>query len=136
MNKLIVALIASAFATAVFAQDAMKKLETPKDKTKQGEVQSATQAGTDATATQEQEKKGVAEGKGAKGTPKALTGTKEKQAATAGTTSKEAEGVAGGGRAAGAQADKDKANKAEKKPLTTTKEKQEAVEANKSKATP
>jgi hypothetical protein len=81
MNKLMIALIASAFAATAAAQGTMEKLESPKAKAKQAEVDAATKAGTDATATKAAEQKGVQDAKAAKGTPKALPTTKDKQQA-------------------------------------------------------
>jgi len=78
MNKLIVALIASAFAMTAAAQGVG---QTPKDKTKQSEVDAATKMGTTSTATQEAEKKGVADAKAAKGTAKDLPTKSDKSKA-------------------------------------------------------
>jgi colicin import membrane protein len=126
MNKLIVGLIAGAFASTAFAQAAM---QTPADKAKQAEVQSITKQAAEGADVSAQ-KAGAAANvdKTQKGTPKALTTTKEKQAAVQGTTVPGSTSTAAT-QAAGAAAAKDKAQKGDPKALTTTKEKQQAVSA-------
>jgi hypothetical protein len=76
MNKLIIALVAGTFATVAAAQ-------APKATTaeKQKEVDAATKAGTDSTATMAREQKGVQDAKAAKGTPKDLPTKADKQKA-------------------------------------------------------
>ena len=71
MNKLIVALIAGAFASTAFAQAAM---QTPADKAKQNEVSATTKAAAEGADVSSQ-KAGAAANKAKteKGTPKALT---------------------------------------------------------------
>ena len=64
MNKLIVALIAGAFATVAAAQAPAPATKTME---KQKEVEAATKAGTDSSATMAREQKGVADAKAAKG---------------------------------------------------------------------
>ena len=78
MNKLLIALIASAFSATVAAQGAMQKLETPADKAKQKEVEAATKDTTGAAATTAGA--AAAKDKMAKPAPKAPMTEKEKQA--------------------------------------------------------
>jgi hypothetical protein len=124
MNKYIVALIASAFASTAFAQAAG---ETPKDKAKQSEVSATTKAAAEGADVGAQ-KAGMAatEAKKQKGTPKALTTKQEKQAAVQSTTVPASTSTATT-EAAGKAAAKDKAEKGTPKALTTKQEKQKAV---------
>src|SRR5258706_4378575 len=92
MNKLIVALIASAFATTSFGQSIMTT-DTAREKwkAKQAEVQAATISGTDATLSEMQEQEGVAEAKAAKNAPKVLPTKTDKSRAVQATTATEYE---------------------------------------------
>ena len=126
MNKLIVAIIAGAFASTAFAQAAM---QTPADKAKQNEVSATTKAtaeGSDVSAV----KAGAAAdvNKTQKGTPKALTTKQEKQAAAAATTKAGSQGAETTIKAADA-ASKDKAQKGTPKALPTAADKQKAAAA-------
>ncbi len=126
MNKLIVAIIAGAFASTAFAQAAM---QTPADKAKQNEVSATTKGaaeGADVSAV----KAGAAAdvNKTQKGTPKALTTKQEKQAAVKGTTVPGATSTAST-EAAAAAASKDKAEKGTPKALPTKADKQKAAAA-------
>src|SRR5262245_39170907 len=85
MNKLIIALVAGTFAAVVSAQAPNPK-SSEKNQAKQSEVGAATKAGTDSTATQAAEQKGVMDAKATKGTPKDLPTKADKQAATAAAT--------------------------------------------------
>jgi len=128
MNKLIVALIAGVFATAAAAQGTMG--ETPKDKSKQSEVQQSTQKAVEGSqenrATQSKE---VQKLKGEKGQPKALTGAKQKQQAAGGATQAGTEGSLEQRQAQSKQVQKLKGEKGTPKALTTKKEKEEAVQS-------
>ena len=137
MNRLIVALIASTFATAAFGQSTMTT-DTAKEKTKakQAEVQVATISGTDATQSEMQEQKGVAEAKAAKNTPKVLLTKADRSRAVQATTAMEYEGADVGGRVSAGGSVEAKADKDQPRALKTTKEKQEAVAAMRSLATP
>ena len=128
MNKLLIALIAGSFAATVGAQGTMPG-ETPKDKSKQGTVESATKGSTDTAVRQSQEKAGVADAKASKGTAKALPTKQDKQKAvdastaasttTAATMAQEQQGV------------KDaKAAKGTPKALPTKQDKQKAVDSS------
>ena len=94
MNKLLIALIAGTFAATVGAQGTTTPaeppkapmMETPKDKAKQGTVESATKGSTDTAVRQSQEKAGVAEAKASKGTAKALPTKQDKQKAVDSST--------------------------------------------------
>ncbi len=125
MNKLIIAVIATAFASTAFAQAVG---ETPKDKAKQSEVSATTKAtaeGADVTS----QKAGAAANvnKTQKGTPKALTTKQEKQAAVSATTKAGAQGADINAQTAGSTAIKDKGEKNTPKALPTKSDKQKAV---------
>ncbi|MFO1311351.1 MAG: hypothetical protein U1F41_04730 [Burkholderiales bacterium] len=76
MNKLIVALIAGAFATVAAAQTAMPG-QTPADKTKQKDVAATTQAGSGSSAsTQKTAAEQAANTAKSKETPKMTTAEK------------------------------------------------------------
>jgi hypothetical protein len=124
MNKLIVAMIAGAFASTAFAQAAM---QTPADKAKQNEVSSVTKQAAEG-ADMSPQKAGAAANKAKteKGQPKALTTKQEKQAAVQSTTVPGSTSTATT-QAAGVAAAKDKAEKGQPKALTTKQEKQKAV---------
>ena len=85
MNKLLIALIAGTFAATVGAQGTMPG-ETPKDKSKQTTVESATKGSTETAERQGQEAAGVAAAKASKGTPKDLPTKADKQKAVDATT--------------------------------------------------
>ena len=122
MNKLIIALIAGTFATVALAQ-----APAPVDKAaKQKEVEAATKAGTDSTATMAAEKKGVAEAKATKDTPKALPTKADKSKAVAATTKTGNDSAAQAAREAKGVADA-KATKDAPKALPTTGDKQKAA---------
>ena len=121
MNKLIVAIIAGAFASTAFAQAAM---QTPKDKAKQAEVSATTSAAVDSANTTKQAEEAT-KLKAQKGTPKALTTKKEKQAAVDATTTAGSQGASTTMDAEAAS--KLKAQKGTPKALTTKQEKQKAV---------
>jgi hypothetical protein len=124
MNKLIIAAIATAFASTAFAQ-AMG--ETPKDKAKQAEVSATTQQNAEgANISAQKTGKEADKLKAQKGTPKALTTTKEKQAAVQGTTVPGSTSTAST-EAAGKAADKAKMEKGQPKALPTKADKQKAV---------
>ena len=137
MNRLIVALIASTFAPAVFGQSTMTT-DTAKEKTKakQAEVQIATISGTDAAQSQMQEQNGVAEAKAAKNTPKVLLTKADRSRAVQVVTAMEYEGADVGGRVSAIGSVEAKTDKDQPRALKTTKEKQEAVAAMRSLATP
>jgi hypothetical protein len=124
MNKLIVGLIAGAFASTAFAQAAM---QTPADKAKQNEVSATTKAAAEG-ADMSPQKAGAAANKAKteKGQAKALTTTKEKQAAVQSTTVPGSTSTAST-QAAAAAASKDKAQKGTPRDLPTKAEKQKAV---------
>jgi len=124
MNKFIVGFIAAAFASTAFAQAAM---QTPADKAKQNEVSAATKAAAEGADVNPQ-KAGAAANKAKteKGQPKALTTTKEKQAAASATTAAGSQGAAGTLQDA-ATADKLKAQKGQPKALPSKADKQKAV---------
>lgn len=125
MNKIIVGIIAGAFASTAFAQAAM---QTPADKAKQNEVQSITkQAAEGADMSPQQAGAAANKAKTEKGQPKALTTTKEKQAAVSGTTTAGSQGAQTAKDAAAADALK--AQKGQPKALATKQEKQQAVSA-------
>jgi hypothetical protein len=127
MNKLLIALIAGSFAATVGAQGTMPG-ETPKDKSKQATVESATKGSTDTAVRQSQEKAGVAEAKASKGTAKALPTKADKQKAVDASTAANTTGV--GDRQRQEQAVKDaKAEKGTPKALPTKQDKQKAVDA-------
>ena len=86
MNKLIIALVAGTFAAVAAAQAPAPS----KSAEKQKEVEAATKAGMDSTATMAREQKGVQDAKAAKGTQKALPTKADKQKAVAGTTTEAA----------------------------------------------
>jgi hypothetical protein len=129
MNKLIVALIASAFAATAGAQ-AMQSLETPKDKAKQNTVKEATKVGEQPTPQAEaaQAKKNVeASKKVAKPT------AQQRKADVDSATKSAAQAETGASTAAGAA--EAKAMKGTPKALPTTKDKAKAVdETTKAKA--
>ena len=124
MNKFIVTLIAGAFASTAFAQAAM---QTPADKAKQNEVSATTKAAAEGADTAK-DAAAATKLKAEKGTPKALTTTKEKQAAVQSTTVPGSTSTAAT-QAAGAAAAKDKSQKGQPKALMTKEEKQQAVSA-------
>lgn len=126
MNKLIIALIAGAFAATAGAQ-AMKSPEATKEK--QAIVQDATKGGGDNTATGAAAAKGSAAAKMEKGTPKALPTKAEKAAAAAEATKTNTEGAMSTGAASAKGAAMAKSEKGSPKALKTKKEKQEAVDA-------
>jgi hypothetical protein len=121
MNKLIVGLIATAFASTAFAQAVG---ETPKDKAKQAEVSATTTGAVDSAQTTK-DAAAANKAKTEKGTPKALTTAKEKQAAAAATTAAGSQGADTAKDAA--TADKLKAQKGTPKALPTKSDKQKAV---------
>jgi hypothetical protein len=121
MNKLIIAVIATAFASTAFAQAAM---ETPKDKAKQAEVSATTKAAVDSAGTTK-DAEAATKLKAQKGTPKALTTKQEKQAAAAATTAAGSQGADTAKDAA--TANKLKAQKGTPKALPTKSDKQKAV---------
>jgi hypothetical protein len=128
MSKLIVALIAGVFATGVLAQ--ATTTGSSKDMSKQGEVQKATEAGTTNSLQQrEAQSKEVKKLKGEKGTPKALTGKKEKQEAAASATQQHSEGSLKQREEQSAEVKKLKGEKGQPKALTTKQQKQQAVES-------
>ena len=122
MNKFIVALIATAFASTAFAQAVG---ETPKDKAKQAEVSATTKSAVDSAGTTK-DAAAATKLKADKGQPKALTTTKEKQAAASATTAAGSQGAAGTLEDA-ATADTLKAQKGQPKALPTKSDKQKAV---------
>jgi hypothetical protein len=122
MNKLIVGLIAAAFASTALAQAVG---ETPKDKAKQAEVSATTKAAVDSAATTKQAEEAT-KLKAQKGTPKALTTKQEKQAAAAAATKAGSEGGTSTMKDAAA-ANKDKMEKGTPRALTNKQEKQKAV---------
>ena len=128
MNKLMIALIAGTFAATVGAQTTMQKLETPKDKAKQAEVQAVTKGGGDNTATGQAAAAGSAVAKTEKGQPKALPTKKDKQEAVQSAAKGGGNNDATGQISAAGSA-KAKAEKGDPKALPTKKDKQEAVDA-------
>jgi len=128
MNKLMIALIAGTFAAAAGAQTTMQKMETPKDKAKQAEVQAVTKGGGDNTATGQDAAAGSAKAKAEKGDPKALPTKADKQKAVDQATAAGAQSSASGANAAKGSAAA-KAEKNDPKALPTTKDKQQAVDS-------
>ena len=125
MNKLIIAAIATAFASTAFAQAVG---ETPKDKAKQAEVSATTKAAAEGADVNAQKAGAEANKlKAQKGTPKALTTKQEKQAAAAATTgagtTNSAENMAKQAEAV----NKAKTEKGQAKALPTKADKQKAV---------
>jgi hypothetical protein len=123
MNKLIIALVAGTFATVAAAQ-------APKATTaeKQKEVDAATKAGTDSTATMAREQKGVQDAKAAKGTPKDLPTKADKQKAVDAATKAGSDATATMAAEQKGVAEA-KAAKGTPKDLPTKADKQKAVDA-------
>ncbi len=125
MNKLIVAIIAGAFASTAFAQAAM---QTPADKAKQNEVSATTKATAEGSDVNPREGRrcGQRARRRKRATPKALTTKQEKQAAAAATTKAGSQGATDTLQDANA-ANAAKAQKGTPKALPTKQDKQKAV---------
>jgi len=123
MNKLIVALIASAFAATAGAQ-AMQSLETPKDKAKQNTVKEATKVGEQPTPQAEaaQAKKNVDASKKVDKLDKSQKQAAGKSTEKMASPQYSAEAAAGSAEAA--------KGKGTPKALPTTKDKAKAVDAS------
>ena len=131
MNKLIVGLIAAAFASTAFAQTVG---ETPKDKAKQAEVQSVTKQNAEGAASGAQAQGMEANKAKATATPKVKTTAQQKQQAVSATTKANAQGADINAQTAGSTAIKDKGEKNTPKALPTKEDKQKAAAATTEKA--